>query len=84
MQADGDKPAPALIGGSAGHPAPTPSPPFVPTLATTPKSATKMEDMLGELASRYRVSPETIEKLQLDFLNYFLEDMASTRMADTM
>ena len=52
---------PPLVGSSGGHPAPTPSP-TVQTLATTPKAATMLEEVLGELGKRYIVSPESIEK----------------------
>ena len=59
------------------------SPPPVPTHPITPKSLTKMEDMLGEQANRYRISPESIEKIQDDFLEFFLEGISSSRVADS-
>ena len=81
-------PAPPLIGGSAGHPAPTPSQPTVPVPPTAPapasRTTTELEDTLGvEVAKRYRIAPEIIEEAQLQFLNFFLEDMVSERLADT-
>ena len=72
---------PPLVGSSGGHPAPTPSP-TVQTQATTPKAVTMLEEVLGELGRRYVVSPESIEKLELDFLNFFLDDFMQPRMAE--
>ena len=72
---------PPLVGSSGGHPAPTPSP-TVQTLATTPKAATMLEEVLGELGKRYVVSPESIEKLDLEYLNFFLDDFMQPRMAE--
>ena len=41
-----------------------------------------LEEVLGELGRRYVVSPESIEKLELDFLNFFLDDFMQPRMAE--
>jgi len=73
----------------AGAPSPTPTSVPVPTATSYAaatsgiKPTTMLEDMLGELASNYRLSSETIEKSQLAFLNYFLDGIDSARLADT-
>ena len=79
--------SPTPAGAQGGTPTPTSVP--VPTATTYAaatsgvKPTTMLEDMLGELASNYRLSSETIEKSQLAFLNYFLDGIDSARLADT-
>ena len=41
-----------------------------------------LEDKLGELASNYKISSETIEEAQLRFLNFFLDGIESRHLSD--
>ena len=41
-----------------------------------------LQDILGELADGYKISSETIEKVDLAYLNYFLNDFASQHLSD--
>ena len=41
-----------------------------------------LEDKLGELASNYKISSETIEEAQLRFLNFFLDGIESRHLSE--
>ena len=41
-----------------------------------------MEDLLGDQASRYIISPESIDTIQDEFLEFFLGGISSERVAD--
>ena len=59
---------------------PTPGAPTVPT--TTVKPPTMLQNALGELADGYKLSAESIEKADLNYLNFFLEGISNARMSD--
>ena len=59
---------------------PTPGAPTVPT--TTVKPPTMLQNALGELADGYKLSAESIEKADLNYLNFFLEGIGNARMSD--
>ena len=71
-------PAPIAHG---GHPTP-PSVSVPTTTSTTSKPTTMLQDILGELADGYKISNETIEKVDLAYLNFFLNDFASQHLSD--
>ena len=72
---------PSPSGAHGGHPTP-PSVSVPTTTSTTSKPTTMLQDILGELADGYKISNETIEKVDLAYLNFFLNDFASQHLSD--
>ena len=69
--------------GHGGFPTPTPAPAtYAAAASSSPKPKTMLEDKLGELASNYKLSSETIEEAQLRFLNFFLDGIESRHLSD--
>ena len=58
-----------------GYPTPTPTP--------TSKTPSMLERALGEAAENYKIAPETIEKEDLRYLNFFLDDIEGTRLRES-
>ena len=55
--------------------------PGAPTVPTTVKPPTMLQNALGELADGYKLSAESIEKADLNYLNFFLEGISNARMS---
>ena len=53
-----------------------------PTPSSSAKTPSMLERALGEAAENYKIAPETIEKEDLRYLNFFLDDIEGNRLRE--